>query len=54
MNVGCVLCFDNGQFASFVAKLFKMFGDNGRKFFFWDCCSLFAICGGKVLAISKW
>jgi hypothetical protein len=34
MNVGCVLCFDNGWFASFVAKLFKMFGDNGYKFFF--------------------
>ncbi len=34
MNVGCALCFDNGWFASFVAKLFKMFGDNGCKFFF--------------------
>jgi hypothetical protein len=34
MNVGCVLCFDNGRFASFVAKLFKMFSDNGYKFVF--------------------
>jgi hypothetical protein len=34
MNVGCALCFDNGWFASFVAKLFKMFGDNVCKFFF--------------------
>jgi hypothetical protein len=34
MNVGCVLCFDNGWIVSFVGKLFKMFGDSGCKLFF--------------------
>ncbi len=33
MNVGGALWFDNGWFASFVAKLFKMFGDSDCKFF---------------------
>lgn len=59
MNVGRALCFDNGRFASFVAKLFKMFGDNGCKFFLgllFFICNLWRknTCNLKVVKVSRY